>query len=61
MTRKNDPLKEEFVSSSIQQGHLFYNPDEIKQMLGGIPDGQFDKVAKGHGRKNGNGKYYTPD
>ena len=61
MSKEKDPLKAEFVSSSIRQGHLFYNPDDIKRMLGGIPDGQFDKIARGHGRKIGNGKYYTPD
>ncbi len=61
MSKEKNPLKAEFVSSSIRQGHLFYNPDDIKRMLGGIPDGQFDKIARGHGRKIGNGKYYTPD
>lgn len=61
VSRIQDPLKEEFVSSSVRQGHLFYNPDDIKRMLGGIPSGQFDRVARGHGRKIGNSKYYTPD
>lgn len=59
--KDKDPLKAEFVSSSIRQGHLFYNPDDIKQMLGGIPDGQFEKLSRGYGRKIGNGKFYTPD
>ena len=61
MSREKDPLKTEFVSSSIRQGHLFYNPDDIKRMLGGIPDGQFEKISRRYGRKIGNGKYYTPD
>ena len=61
MSREKDPLKAEFVSSSIRQGHLFYNPDDIKAMLGGIPDGQFEKISRGYGRKIGNGKFYTPD
>ena len=61
MSKEKDPLKAEFVSSSIRQGHLFYNPDDIKRMLGGIPDGQFEKISRGYGRKIGNGKYYTPD
>lgn len=59
--KQDDALKEEFVASSIRKGHLFYNPGEIRQMLGGIPDGQFDKVSRLCGTKIGNSKYYTPD
>lgn len=61
MSKEKDPLKAEFVTSSIRRGHLFYNPDDIKRMLGSIPDGQFEKISRGYGRKIGNGKYYTPD
>lgn len=59
--KQDDALKEEFIASSVRQGHLFYNPDEIKEMLGGIPKGQFDKVSRSFGRFIGNGKFYTPD
>lgn len=59
--KHDDALKAEFVASSIRNGHLFYNPGEIRRMLGGIPGGQFDKVAPSHGTKIGNSKYYTPD